>query len=468
MAADRSNDSSTFDALWDFDLDESKEEKIPAALDPRGAGKVPAEKRDTLLPPVPQPDYVQTMMELGELDDPTEADFSTVTVDPAHRRATVRRTPFQPPPGARDEPFAPRPPAPAPPGKPARGAGAAAPFGLVMAAEDELLMPTEGGPSDEEEGPGSLPIPTVSGPGAARAPTGGTRSPARPGGGFPRPPPTGISDATAARLGSTGGPAGRVGMPQPIKGAAGFRTSGQMASVGRGAPMIAGAPMPRAPSIPPPLDDDDPLAGLGSLDMIDLPPAPPRPISEAPRPRITPSRTPPTLDAIRRASPAGFRLKTGPRPPEPELEPGDRPTLEAIEPAPDSVLDAVREMAQRFEARNYGGALVLAESVLVSEPGHAVARRTAESCREMLADKYLSNLGGRNSVPRVTMAPEEWRFLALDHRAGFLLSFIDGSMSIEEVLDVSSMAELEALRIMFELRQQGVIELATPAPRGRR
>jgi hypothetical protein len=125
-------------------------------------------------------------------------------------------------------------------------------------------------------------------------------------------------------------------------------------------------------------------------------------------------------------------------------------------------------MQALFDARNYSSALVLAESVLLADPNHAQARRCAESCREVLTEKYLSNLGGRSNVPRVTMAAEEMRWLSLDHRAGFLLSFIDGSMSIDEVLDVSSMPELDALRIMFELRMQGVIEISEPMRRPRR
>ena len=80
----------------------------------------------------------------------------------------------------------------------------------------------------------------------------------------------------------------------------------------------------------------------------------------------------------------------------------------------------------------------------------------------MLGQKYLARLGGRDRIPRVIMSAEEMRVLSLDHRAGFLLSFIDGSMSIEEVLDGSSMPELDALRIMFELRMEGVIEIAEP------
>ena len=47
--------------------------------------------------------------------------------------------------------------------------------------------------------------------------------------------------------------------------------------------------------------------------------------------------------------------------------------------------------------------------------------------------------------------------LHLDHRAGFLLSCIDGMSSIDDILDVSGMRELDALRILFELVQENVI-----------
>jgi hypothetical protein len=133
--------------------------------------------------------------------------------------------------------------------------------------------------------------------------------------------------------------------------------------------------------------------------------------------------------------------------------------------APTSLDQRAMEMHALLEAGNYSSALVLAESVLVSDPKHAGALECAEFSRAALGDRYLENLGGRRAVPRVVMTPEEVRGAALDHRSGFLLSLIDGSMTIEEVLDVSSMPELDALRIMFELRMQGIIQADAPARR---
>jgi hypothetical protein len=156
-----------------------------------------------------------------------------------------------------------------------------------------------------------------------------------------------------------------------------------------------------------------------------------------------------------RQTPTGLRLR------------GDHHDYDAppSAPEPTSLDQRAMEMHALLEAGNYSSALVLAESVLVSDPKHAGALECAEFSRAALGDRYLENLGGRLAIPRVVMNPEEVRSAALDHRSGFLLSFIDGSMTIEEVLDVSSMPELDALRIMFELRMQGIIQADAPARR---
>jgi hypothetical protein len=73
---------------------------------------------------------------------------------------------------------------------------------------------------------------------------------------------------------------------------------------------------------------------------------------------------------------------------------------------------------------------------------------------------YLARLGSLKQIIRVAIAREQIRWLSLDHRAGFLLSLIDGTSSIEELLDVSSMPRLEALRILYGLLDQRVIELS--------
>jgi len=239
----------------------------------------------------------------------------------------------------------------------------------------------------------------------------------------------------------------------------------------RGAPVIAGAPAPRAPSIPPAPAESDPLALFDALDDLDPGPAV---IVGTPAGRVTPAlgraaaRSTPRTPGQRARSPSAGGIRLLKTIPEPQQDVGDRVTPLAIEPAPSSMDDSVREMLGRFTAGNFTGALVLAEGLLVSDPAHTIARQTADRCRAQLGEKYLSSLGDRSAIPRVVISQEEMRWLTLDHRAGFLLSFIDGSTTIGEVLDGSAMSELEALRIMFELRQQGAIEIQEPPRRARR
>ena len=49
---------------------------------------------------------------------------------------------------------------------------------------------------------------------------------------------------------------------------------------------------------------------------------------------------------------------------------------------------------------------------------------------------YLARIGPKKQIPRVAMTADHIRTLTLDHRCGFLLSLVDGTSSIEDILDV--------------------------------
>jgi len=449
-SSERPPDSSTFASLWEplnVALEEDDDDDgLPAALAGSRKGRSLPEDRETLLPPVPPGEYVRAMMALGELDDPLGVD------EPAQR--------------------------PNAPGLAAR------PLGLVLAAEHEMLL--------EEDAPGDE---------ASRT------TPVEP---APDTRPWADHEGYAQALGS---PQRGAVVPRPGRREATVEAQRALKprSTSSFPAVQARLPIPRAPSIPPEpmtaqaagadalesldsledlgsldtldgLGSLETLAGLGSLDSLDSlrgaqiaavrSPAPPSSVKTVRPPpssqqRPTPSSRPPTS--------AGLRLRTKTLVGEDDRgsppSSGDAPTAltPTSDPAPTSLPHRADEMTALFEAGNYSSALVLAESVLASSPDHAEARRCAESCRQMLGKKYLTRLGGRDNIPRVIMSAEEMRVLSLDHRAGFLLSFVDGSMSIDEVLDVSSMPELDALRMMFELRMEGVIEIVEPNRRpGRR
>jgi hypothetical protein len=58
----------------------------------------------------------------------------------------------------------------------------------------------------------------------------------------------------------------------------------------------------------------------------------------------------------------------------------------------------------------------------------------------------------------VIVVPKDWITLArLDHRAGYLLSLLDGVIDIETVLDVSCMPSDETLGLLEELASLGIV-----------
>ncbi|MDF3069355.1 MAG: hypothetical protein K0R38_4956 [Polyangiaceae bacterium] len=108
---------------------------------------------------------------------------------------------------------------------------------------------------------------------------------------------------------------------------------------------------------------------------------------------------------------------------------------------------------------DFTGALVVAEGMLERSADDIDAQRYAQSCRDVLTQMYSARLGALSQRVRVAVPSEEIRWLSLDHRSGFVLSLIDGSSTVEELLDISGMNRLDALRILYTLYDQRVIAL---------
>jgi hypothetical protein len=158
-------------------------------------------------------------------------------------------------------------------------------------------------------------------------------------------------------------------------------------------------------------------------------------------------------------------LAVGSTQPSPKQAPviGDGSALDLVdrkadtEPLAEMSSDPITEMRERFALGDYSGALVIAESLLEENPTHVEAREYADSCRSVLQQMYTARIGPLDRVPLVEVARDQLRWLSIDHRAGFVLSLVDGVSSLEMILDVSGMPALDALRILYELVQQRII-----------
>ena len=76
-----------------------------------------------------------------------------------------------------------------------------------------------------------------------------------------------------------------------------------------------------------------------------------------------------------------------------------------------------------------------------------------------IEEAYLACLGSRAHHPFLCMVREETLRMPLDHWAGFVLSLVDGGTSVDDIIDASSMPEIEVLRLLCELRELGVIDV---------
>lgn len=192
-----------------------------------------------------------------------------------------------------------------------------------------------------------------------------------------------------------------------------------------------------ATSPPPPMQQDL----IDQMSRGDQPPstkdAPGISAMAALQPSALPSVPPPSMDP--EVGQGGY--KTAPPPPMP----------------PPPAAPSAQEMNDRVSLGDYTGALAIAEKLLALDPDDEPVKICAESCRGVLKQMYTTRIGPLDRVPIVMVARDQLRWLSIDHRAGFVLSLVDGVSSLEMILDVSGMAELDALRILSELAQQRII-----------
>jgi hypothetical protein len=126
----------------------------------------------------------------------------------------------------------------------------------------------------------------------------------------------------------------------------------------------------------------------------------------------------------------------------------------AIPASPDALLRTARDL---FQLHDFGGAIDSLERLVELVPNHAEGRTLLAQCRSHLTRMLESKIGDLERVPRLLISSEEVIWLNLNHRAGFILSQIDGAVSYDDIIALSGMPRLDTLRILVELLQNRVI-----------
>jgi hypothetical protein len=128
------------------------------------------------------------------------------------------------------------------------------------------------------------------------------------------------------------------------------------------------------------------------------------------------------------------------------------------QPAESEVDAWMRGARDMLELDDFSGAVELLEKILQDAPDHPEARKMRDEAESQLLSMLSSKLGNLNRVPRVQMAEDEIIWLNYDHRAGFVLSLVDGELSFDEIISISGITQLECMRFLVQFLQDKVIK----------
>jgi len=143
--------------------------------------------------------------------------------------------------------------------------------------------------------------------------------------------------------------------------------------------------------------------------------------------------------------------------------------LEAIEPTPPPSnepkedrtrrrISALIDRATEWSAQGELDKAVAAVDLALSEdPNSALAQKLIHRNREAIMNIFQVFLGDLDRQPLLARPLHELASAPISPRAAFLLSRIDGTLTIDEILDVSGMPRLEAYRHLCQLFLRGIL-----------
>ena len=102
-------------------------------------------------------------------------------------------------------------------------------------------------------------------------------------------------------------------------------------------------------------------------------------------------------------------------------------------------------------------AVAAIDLALSEDPNSALAQKLIHRNRDTMMTVFQAFLGDLQRQPALARPLHELANAPISPRAAFLLSRVDGSLSLDEILDVSGMPRLEAYRYLCQLFLRGIL-----------
>lgn len=121
----------------------------------------------------------------------------------------------------------------------------------------------------------------------------------------------------------------------------------------------------------------------------------------------------------------------------------------------------VRQCREALTAAKASAAAAAAEEALEESekaPAPGIAE-VIEPARALLEQAFVAHLGRPSSVPTMAVDDATVNASNFDHRTGFLLSCIDGTLPVDTLMDISGMGRFEALRTLSRLLRRKIIKI---------
>lgn len=129
--------------------------------------------------------------------------------------------------------------------------------------------------------------------------------------------------------------------------------------------------------------------------------------------------------------------------------------LNAIDPLEERAHALAKALGQRL----YDDALRIAHAILRDRPEDMVALSSIDHCRTSLEALHAFSTSALMRTPSLAIGGPALQALPLDHRAGFIISLVDGRSTVSLILDMCPMKRPEALAVIFALVEDSVLVL---------
>ncbi|MDQ3297900.1 MAG: tetratricopeptide repeat protein [Myxococcota bacterium] len=108
-------------------------------------------------------------------------------------------------------------------------------------------------------------------------------------------------------------------------------------------------------------------------------------------------------------------------------------------------------------AGEHDRAVTAVDLALSEDPNSTLAQKLIHRNRDMIMAVFQTFLGDLQRQPQLARPLHELASAPISPRAAFLLSRIDGQVSIDEILDICGMPRLEAFRYLCQLQLRGIL-----------